>query len=391
MWKARRRENHLAALEHGESVLARNPWDRDAILCMSEAANALHLTVVAAWLLQEGREKNPNDVRINRTLAKLLEQEGRFTQAMQLWELVRKVLPTDREAGEKAKQLAVSDTIARGNYEESVAADANTPFASNGSRATPSDTVRPSRVAQETEVLRARMAADPAIPDAYIQLATLEKRQGRYAEARTILEDGVRATGNAPPVAIALSDLEIEVVRRGISQTEKQLLESPQDEKLLKTLRKLHHKLETLELAAFRRKVEHDPADKTLRLELGKRLLDAGQVDEAIAELQIARTEQRLYGKAVLYLGHCFVKREKWPLVQRNFEEALKNLPDGDQEHRKEVMFLLAQGYAETGELPRAIELALDLADMDYSYRNIGQLLEEYQRRFQEPRGTRSR
>ena len=72
-------------------------------------------------------------------------------------------------------------------------------------------------------------------------------------------------------------------------------------------------------------------------------------------------------------------------------KEALKNLPDGEQEHRKEVMFLLAQGYAEAGELPRAVELALDLADMDYSYRNIGQLLEEYQRRLEEPRGTRSR
>ena len=391
MWNALRRKDHVAALEHGEAVLARNPWSRDAILCMAEAANALQLTVVAAWILQEGREKNPNDVRINRALAKLLEQEGRFTQAMQLWELVRKVLPTDREAGEKAKQLAVSDTIARGNYEESVAADANTPFASKGSRATPSDTIRSSRVVQETEVLRTRIAADPAIPDAYVQLATLEKRQGRYAEARAILEEGVGATGNATPVAVALSDLEIEVVRRGMSQTERQLVGAPQDEKLLKTLRKLHHKLEALELTSFRRKVELDPADKALRVELGKRLLDAGQVDEAIAELQIARTEQRLYWKAVLYLGHCFVKREKWPLAQRNFEEALKNLPDGEQEHRKEVMFLLAQGYAEAGELPRAVELALDLADMDYSYRNIGQLLEEYQRRLQEPRGTRSR
>jgi len=190
---------------------------------------------------------------------------------------------------------------------------------------------------------------------------------------------------------MALSELEIEILRRGVGQTERQLLAAPQDEKLLKTLRKLHHKIETLELASFRLKVERDPADKTLRLELGKRLLDALQIDEAIAELQVARGEQRLYWKAVLYLGHCFAKREKWPLAQRNFEEALKNLPDGEKEHRKEVMFLLAEGYAEAGELPRAIELALDLADMDYSYRNIGQLLEEYQRRLQEPRGTRSR
>ena len=395
MWKARRRADHRMVLDHGEAVLARNPWDREAILCMAEAAGALRLTVVAAWLLQEGREKNPNDVRINRALAKLLEEEGRFAQAMSLWELVRKVLPTDREAAEKAKQLAVSDTIARGNYEESVATDVTTPFASKGSRATPADSTRAnpvaSRSAQEAEVLRVRIAADPSVPDSYLQLAALEKRQGRYSEARAILEDGAAKTNDAPAVGMALSELEVEILRRGVGQTERQLLAAPQDEKLLKTLRKLHHKIETLELASFRLKVERDPGDKALRLELGKRLLDAGQIDEAIAELQVARGEQRLYWKAVLYLGHCFAKREKWPLAQRNFEEALKNLPDGEKEHRKEVMFLLAEGYAEAGELPRAIELALDLADMDYSYRNIGQLLEEYQRRLQEPRGTHSR
>ena len=395
LWKASRREDHRAVLELGEAVMARNPWDRTATLCMAEAAAALRLTVVAVWLLQEGREKNPDDVRINRALAKLLEQEGRFAQAMALWELVRKKLPTDREASEKAKQLAVSDTIARGNYEESVASEATTPFASKGSRATPADATRAnpvaSRSAQEAEVLRARVAADPTKPDPYLALAALEKRQGRYSEARAVLEEGVRATADAPALTMALADLEIELLKRGIGQTERQLLSAPKDEKLLKTLRKMHHKLETLELASIRKKVEDNPGDKTLRLELGKRLLDAGQIDEAITELQIVRSEQRLYWKAVLYLGHCFAKREKWPLAQRNFEEALKNLPDGEKEHRKEVMFLLAEGYAEAGELPRAIELALDLADMDYSYRNIGQLLEEYQRRLQEPRGTRSR
>ena len=391
LWKARRREDYRMALELGEAVLARNPWDRTATLCMAESAAALRLTVVAVWLLQEGREKNPDDVRINRALAKLLEQEGRFAQAMALWELVRKVLPTDREASEKAKHLAVSDTIARGNYEESVASDATTPFASQGSRVTPSETIRLNKSVQEADNLRARIAADPAKPDPYLNLAALEKRQGRYAEARAILEEGVRATADAPALTMALSDLEIELLRRGIGQTERQLLSAPQDEKLLKTLRKMHHKLEALELACTRQKVEGNPTDKALRLELGKRLLEAGQIDEAITELQIVRGEQRLYWKAVLYLGHCFARREKWPLAQRNFEEALKNLPDGEKEHRKEVMFLLAEGYAEAGELPRAIELALDLADMDYSYRNIGQLLEEYQRRLQEPRGTRSR
>jgi hypothetical protein len=53
------------------------------------------------------------------------------------------------------------------------------------------------------------------------------------------------------------------------------------------------------------------------------------------------------------------------------------------------VLFHLAQGHAEACVLPEAIELALELANLDYAYRNIGRLLEEWQtaRKGMAPRG----
>ena len=54
-------------------------------------------------------------------LARLLEEQGHFNQAIQLWELVRKARPQDVEAQDKVKQLAATETIARGNYEEATA------------------------------------------------------------------------------------------------------------------------------------------------------------------------------------------------------------------------------------------------------------------------------
>src|SRR3954471_7218925 len=37
MMKARRSENHLKVLEHGEAILAQNPWDTNAQLVMAQA------------------------------------------------------------------------------------------------------------------------------------------------------------------------------------------------------------------------------------------------------------------------------------------------------------------------------------------------------------------
>jgi hypothetical protein len=50
---------------------------------------------------------------------------------------------------------------------------------------------------------------------------------------------------------------------------------------------------------------------------------------------------------------------------------------------KKEVLFLMAQGCAESGDLGRAIDLGNELANIDFSYREIGRLLDEWQARLE--------
>src|SRR5262245_48776188 len=95
LMSARRKENHLKVLDLGEAILAKNPYDRAAHLHMSEAASALRLPVLAIWILQEFRERNGKDITVNRALARLLEKEGHYQQAMALWEMIAKAAPTD--------------------------------------------------------------------------------------------------------------------------------------------------------------------------------------------------------------------------------------------------------------------------------------------------------
>jgi len=119
------------------------------------------------------------------------------------------------------------------------------------------------------------------------------------------------------------------------------------------------------------------------RLELGVRLLRAGQTDGAIVELQAARTDPRQRWRALLYLGYCFKNRNNWRLAQRNFEDALQTLPAGEDASRKELLFQLAQGAADSGDLGKAVDLAYELANLDFSYRDIGRLLDEWQNKLQ--------
>jgi hypothetical protein len=59
----------------------------------------------------------------------------------------------------------------------------------------------------------------------------------------------------------------------------------------------------------------------------------------------------------------------------------LQGMPPGEVGRRKDVLFLLASGCAEAGELAQAVERGLELANLDFSYRGIGRLLDDWQAR----------
>ena len=139
--------------------------------------------------------------------------------------------------------------------------------------------------------------------------------------------------------------------------------------------------LNEYEINLFKMKLEKAPSDTSARLELGIRLVKADRTDEAIVELQQARKDEKMKGRSAQHLGHAFIKKNNWKLAQRNFEDALAALPESDEDSRKDVLFQLAVGAEKNGDKPRALELGHELANIDYSYNDIGNLIDRWEGR----------
>jgi len=244
------------------------------------------------------------------------------------------------------------------------------------------------RVTQSAAPLLARIESDPTNAHAYLQLAGHYRHAGRIDQAKQIIEKGLGPTGNHFELTAELADLEIETFRQNLAVTEQKLRADPRDEKLRQVRIGIMREINSRELELFRQKSDRLPTDKGLHFELGIRLLRAGRYDEAIRELQGVRNDPRHHWQALMYLGYCFKGRNNWRLAQRNFEEALQNIPAGEDDRRKELLFQLAQGSAEAGDLGRAVELGYELANMDFSFRNIGRFLDEWQARIQQEQDT---
>lgn len=401
-WKAKvkaakRSRDYLKVLEYGEQVLSRNPWDMGTQMDMAEAFDALGLGDLAIFSLDQARQKYPRDATLNRALARLFEKRGDFQKAIVLWQLVKEKNPTDVEAAHKAKDLAASETIQKGQYAEAAAGSKESPVLG---RIEARAAEKQDKGTREAEPIRKRLEADPTEPTLYVQLAAVYRKHGQDDRARATLQQGLGPTGNAFQLRLALMDLDLAPVRKNLEHTEAKLRqlrekaraaddEDETDEELLSEAElaqlraKLLKEINAREIEIYRVRADRFPNEIGHRLELGVRLLKADLLDEAIAELQQARRDERLKWKAGLYLGLCFRKRNNWRLAQRNFEEALTAVPPEEEAGKKELLYQLATGSAESGDLPRAIDLGHELANMDYGFKGIGKLIDEWNDRLQ--------
>jgi tetratricopeptide (TPR) repeat protein len=234
-------------------------------------------------------------------------------------------------------------------------------------------------VEREAAPLKARLETDPTVASTYLQLATVYRRAGDAEKALAVLQQGLGPTGNAFELVLDIADLEVEPFRRDLAAVEQKLREESDNEELRKHRLRLRKEINARELDVFRKKAERYPTELSHRYEVGVRLLRLGQVDEAIKELQAARTDPRHRWQALMQLGLCFKARNNWKLAQRNFEEALQALPASDTEDRKALLYELAKGCAGAGDMTHAIELGHELANLDFNFRDISRLLDEWE------------
>ena len=380
---AKAKRDYLRVVEVAEAVLTKNPWDLGTQMDQAEAFDALGLTDLAIFTLDQARQKHAKQPTLNRALARLFEKRGDFNQAIALWQMVKAADPQDVEASHKAKDLAASETIAKGGYVEAAAGTKESPILAKLDAA---GTASHDKLGRDIAPLMKRLEAQPGEPSLYVQLAAAYRKYNQPERARAALQQGLGPTGHHQSLLMELQELDLVPLKAKLKELEAKLKADPDDdpdaltpEELAQARDKLKADIAGREVELLKARADTNPNDLGLKLELGAKLLRADRVEEAITELQIARREEKLKGRAAMYLGACFRKRGNWRLARRNFEEALAALGQSDESARKEVLFQLATGLAENNEFEQAIEHGNELANIDYGYKEIGSLLETWQ------------
>ena len=289
---------------------------------------------------------------------------------------MKKAVPTDDEAGRRVQNLAAQETIRLGKLDGSEDDESSAGPGRSGTAQideTPEPTVSPTAEWED------RIKQDPTNAANYVQLAKHYRRAKDLARAQQLLNKAVALPEGEEYARDVLDNVNLDILQHNVSTAERRVDEAPADPESHEKLKKARAKFASYELDVYRRRFERRPQDIGLRYDLATRLVEAGQVDEAIPHFQGVRGDPRRGFQALLRLAQCFEAKNNFKLALRSLQDALKAVGPADAEGTKEVQYQLGCLYVKLDQPSEAEEHFNEVAALDYGYRDVAKRLEQLQ------------
>ena len=253
MWPAKARaktslktRDYLAVLEHGERVLASDPWDVGAQMDMAAAADGLGQLNLAVWLLEQARQKTQTSAAQPRSPASMKSAATSRRPSPCGISCARPSRPIRRPAASSRTWRSTKPSPAATTKKRSPTprpsrsrtAGADPPSDQEqlkskeyrvGSAAAKAENALDRRrpPGPEAAPIRAKLQADLTNASLYVQLAAVYRRHNDLDQARAVLQEGLGPTGNAFELTTELADLEIEPFRQNLAVAEERFKDKP--------------------------------------------------------------------------------------------------------------------------------------------------------------------
>lgn len=365
------------ALQAACSALALNPWDIPTLLALASAYEQLQSDECEVYCLRSALNTDAKNIDVNRQAGLSLERMGQFDQAITCWQRVKLVLPQDEQARQSIARLSVEQTIDKGGYDSTLLdSQAGLPVPTL-SVAQLSKTVAPVDDRPAEVRLKEALEADPTTAENYIHLADIFLRENRFDEAERLLGEGANACGSGNlQIRSRIEDVQLRRVAHQCTVAEQRYEQDPTEE-----AKQLAHRYRVqanqVELETYAARVERDPTNIRLKVELGLRLKRAGKVREAISTFQAARSDSKRSGYVLVELGECFQHIEQYKLALSHYEQAVEAIDEDEDEIYRKALY--RAGVLATGmqEFDRAERHLSNLAALDYGYRDVADRLDK--------------
>jgi tetratricopeptide (TPR) repeat protein len=377
------KKNPARSVEVIEGVLEREPFHRQANLLLKEAAVAAGWPEVGVMALETLLEEKPRDTKVLHELGRLYHELGESDRAVEIYNRITDIEPTDAEALRLGKDAAARASMETGGWTQ---AESYRDLIKDKEAAVSLE--QQNRMQLTGESLDRQIAEVYGRHQAEPQNVELARRLGVLHEQKDDMESAIAWFEYAAQIADGadaggerkLAELRMRVSARGIAQMEERLSglshDDPQYAERVAELQQAKRQRAALLVDEMRGRSNRNPTDLQLRFELGQHLLDAGRFREALPELQRARQNPSARLKTMNLLGRCYRELGMLDLAAKQLEEAAKEIAAMDAT-KKEIVYELGLVYAQMGDAQKSIACMKQIYESDYGYRDVATRVEE--------------
>ena len=369
-----------------EEILKQYPDCVGALIKLGEAAAHASHNDVAIMAFEDalGVDKDNKEAlrllgRVYKNVSTAKEEAAEkrrcMESALKCFQRLAKVDPKDKEAMDETKNIpaimtgnAFKQGLDKGGFQNLIDKDKASNLERNSQR------IRTAEQALERiSELEDAVQKNPRDTKTIRMIAELYyKHTDQHDEAVAWLDKGLKLEPQNFLLAELKGTIIIERMDKQIQQLE---AAAKKDPSLKPRLEAAKQKKLTVEIDEFRKRCEAHPTEYGIRYDLGKALWDAGQVDEAIPELQKAKADARKKAEAGYYLGRCFVKKQVFNMAVKEFKQAREDLVEMDA-LKKEITYMLARIYEQARKRDEAVKEYEAIAEHDFNYRDVTKRLE---------------
>ncbi|MEM0913771.1 MAG: hypothetical protein AAGK09_04090 [Planctomycetota bacterium] len=382
----------ISAMDPLNAGLLRNLMKQ--CVALDEEAESLHMGEVAFWagnLALDFNTQSKQKPDIYKDIRDLFAKIGAFAQAVEACRHLVRLKPNDGDLLRDLKNLEAENTMQAAGYTQGKAAEEGgfRKFVRDADKQTAleqDDSVSQmkSRADEIIERRRAEFEEDPEDIDRLTKLVqALVAKEVPEAEEEAIglLADAHERSGQYR-YKVQQGDIRIKQLNRDLRNARNALKQNADDPALKEAYQEAIKRKLVFEITEFSERVKKYPTDLVLKYELGRRMYQAGKIEEAISLLQEAKRDPKHRAVCHQYLGECFLRKD-W------LDEAVETLREGKEAHRipddklaKELLYLQATAELKLAERNQDLEMAQaaqksasTLLQMDIKYKDIQQLV----------------
>lgn len=374
----------LEEMLNAEFLMAKDPDNLKYAEAMLKAAIASGYHRTGEWIAQLLFEANKASAKPSFEAYMLLKESyskmQMFTKAVSACEAALQLRPDNDLLRDELRDLCASMTMEKGKYGKAgdFRGSINDKEAQDQLHSqdyiVKNDQTRQKAVAQaRRDIEQGRVSATNVLELANA-LAELETEAG-YNEAFELLAQHYEKTQDFSFLR-RRGELNLRRLREQIRVMDQQLKAQPDNAALKEQRGALAATMDREELEHYRVCQENYPTDLRFKYEYGRCLIRAQQFDKAIPFFQEAQKDPKLHLLAMDKTGLCFLLKGWHEDAIDIFQRAIKSLPTQESSVAKDLKYNLARTYEASGQGPQALELYRKLAQLDFSYKDIGQRID---------------